>query len=291
MSSATSIWLAAGIRRARRTFGGLPRALHRWRAADADYPRNPPVLANSFPKSGTHLLWQLLSGFPGLRDYGSFIASMPSTPHRELPMRRMRRAVQRIAPGEVVRAHLFFSDDVAADLATRSVVHFFIYRDLRDVVISEAHYLAEMNRWHDLHRHFRKRGPEERILFSILGGDASGETRQYPDIGQRFARYASWLSRPDVCAVRFESLVGPERDATIRRLVEHYVCAGAWETPSTDALVAAAVARIAPSRSHTFRSGTAGGWRRVFTDRHREEIKRVAGDLLIQLGYEQDASW
>ena len=42
------------------------------------------------------------------------------------------------------------------DLAKKNVVHYFVYRDPRDVVISEAHYLREMNRWHRLAPYFRK---------------------------------------------------------------------------------------------------------------------------------------
>jgi len=39
-----------------------------------DYLGYPPVLANSFPKSGTHLLIQILQALPGIRDLGDFLA-------------------------------------------------------------------------------------------------------------------------------------------------------------------------------------------------------------------------
>jgi hypothetical protein len=40
-----------------------------------------------------------------------------------------------------------------------------------------------------------------------------------------------------------------------------------------------------------FRKGVAGDWKTVFTERDKEIFKEVAGDLLIELGYEKDDDW
>jgi hypothetical protein len=50
-------------------------------------------------------------------------------------------------------------------------------------------------------------------------------------------------------------------------------------------------AQVAPQKSHTFRSGKKSGWRSEFTAEHRKQFDAVAGDLLIELGYESDHSW
>ena len=50
-------------------------------------------------------------------------------------------------------------------------------------------------------------------------------------------------------------------------------------------------AAINPQRSPTFRRGKIGSWRDHFTAEHKRTFKEVAGDLLIQLGYEQDFDW
>jgi hypothetical protein len=39
------------------------------------------------------------------------------------------------------------------------------------------------------------------------------------------------------------------------------------------------------------RKGTPGDWRTYFTRRDGEMFDRTAGDLLVRLGYETDASW
>jgi hypothetical protein len=45
------------------------------------------------------------------------------------------------------------------------------------------------------------------------------------------------------------------------------------------------------SRSPTFRKGQMGTWKAELTAEHKEAFKNIAGDLLIDLGYEQDLSW
>jgi hypothetical protein len=48
---------------------------------------------------------------------------------------------------------------------------------------------------------------------------------------------------------------------------------------------------IAPHKSHTFRSGKKAGWQREFTAQHRRVFAELAGDLLIELGYEPNYDW
>jgi hypothetical protein len=43
--------------------------------------------------------------------------------------------------------------------------------------------------------------------------------------------------------------------------------------------------------SSFFRKGIAGDWRNVFTERDRQIFKEAAGDLLVELGYEDDHDW
>lgn len=40
-----------------------------------------------------------------------------------------------------------------------------------------------------------------------------------------------------------------------------------------------------------FRKGVAGDWRDVFTEQNRRDFKAAAGELLIELGYEEDDAW
>jgi hypothetical protein len=48
---------------------------------------------------------------------------------------------------------------------------------------------------------------------------------------------------------------------------------------------------VAPHKSGTFRKGQPGSWQEYFTAKNKEIFKQIAGDLLIQMGYEKDLSW
>ncbi len=278
---------SAPVRILRRRLGRVARILHR-RTAD---PSVPPVVVNSFPKSGTHLLHQMVQSTPGLVDFREFIASTPSLTLREIAGSAAAGKIRRLAPGELCRAHLFHSPEASAALRERSAVHLLIIRDLRDVVVSEAHYLTFMNRWHRLHRVFRNlETAEDRLLLAIRGATEEPVRSLYPDVGARFARYAGWL-RPEagVRVVRYEELRGASPEQ-VRGLAAHVAQGlGTGLDPAT--LATAFVQSVDPSDSHTFRKGGRGDWRSMFTDRCRDAFKEVAGPLLVELGYEENGAW
>jgi hypothetical protein len=194
-------------------------------------------------------------------------------------------------PGEIIRGHLYYEPLYADELDRRHTVNYFIYRDPRDVVVSEAHYLREMNRWHRLHSYFRDVATiEDAIMLSINGLDPPVPGIFYPNIAGRFARYGGWLERDDCLSIRFEDLVSERQPEIIRAIAEFY--APRTTTPfDVDAAVAHMSTLIAPKKSHTFRSGKKAGWEREFTAAHRARFAEVAGDLLIRLGYEQNHDW
>ena len=250
------------VRKAAAAALALPKRWHRLRARDVDFLAAPPILANSFPKSGTHLLFQIVDGLPDSTNYGAFLSSMTSSYRfRERSPENARRFIRGLVPGEIVRGHLFYHAQNAADLAEKNVVHYFVYRDPRDVVVSEAHYLREMNRWHRLAPHFRNCASlSDAIMLSITGFDPPIRGLEYPDIAARFARYAGWLQREDCLAIRFEDLASESRPVIVRRMAEFY---GEHRSDGidVDACAAAMTGQVAPAKSHTFRSGRKSGWR------------------------------
>jgi hypothetical protein len=270
----------------------VPRWLRGKGARGDEYGAAPPVLANSFPKSGTHLLAQVAAGLPRRVNYGAFLASMTSSfQFRERSAASVQRFIGAIVPGELVRGHLFFDDQYVDDLRRKNVVHYFIYRDPRDVIVSEAHYAREMNSWHRLHPYFRRLGSmEEAITLSINGFDPPVPGIYYPNIAERFARYQGWLAHDNCLPIQFEDMRSASRANVIREMARFYATRSG-EQFDVDACAAAMEARIAPQQSHTFRSGKKGGWREKFTAEHRRRFAELTGDLLVRLGYEENDAW
>jgi hypothetical protein len=267
----------------------VPKWLRSWNTKQADFAARPPVLANSFPKSGTHLLLQLANGLPGRSDYGAFLGSETSSFQlRERSESNTRRFIRGFVPGEVIRGHLYYELPYAAALAERNTVHYFIYRDLRAVVVSEAHYLREMNRWHRLAKHFRQLSIEDAISLSIMGFDPPIPGLNYPNIAQRFARYSGWLTHPNCFCIRYEDLQSENRDAIVREMAKFYLAHITRTDMDFDECMRSMLAHVAPQKSHTFRSGQKTGWQKEFTDKHRRQFEEIAGQLLVELGYEHN---
>jgi hypothetical protein len=80
------------------------------------------------------------------------------------------RFLSGLVSGELVRAHLHHSPEAERAAAEQGIAHFFIYRDPRDVAVSEAHYLRSMNRWHKLHPHFKRLPSFDQALSLCIEG-------------------------------------------------------------------------------------------------------------------------
>ncbi|MEM7789949.1 MAG: hypothetical protein AAF546_00985 [Verrucomicrobiota bacterium] len=257
---------------------------------DLSKPRYP-VIANSFPKSGTHLLIQILEPLPSIRDWGYFLPSAPSYSLRERNGMNMAERISVMANHEMAGAHLHYSIEVEDELRELDAVHYFIYRDLRDVVISESYYLYCMNKWHRLHSIYKEMHEEsDRLRFAIEGDREGKFAFDYPDIGTRFRKYQEWMNRPDVIAIRFEDLRGRHSHSYINEIVEYH-----WRKTGKaydlEEYQRKSNENVDPHRSHTFRSGEKGRWLASFDESLKDLFKEYAGDLLIELGYEDDLNW
>jgi len=148
-----------------------------------------------------------------------------------------------------------------------------------------------MNKWHRLHAVYKDIHEEsERLKFAIQGDVESRLSFEYDDVGKRFGKYAPWLSSPEVYAVKFEDLIGSDREKYIREMVRHH-----WsvtgEAYDLDDYTQRAIDNVDPSRSHTFRSGKSGKWKQSFDEPTKVLFKQYAGQMLIDLGYEENLDW
>ncbi|MEW6715887.1 MAG: hypothetical protein AB1345_00055 [Chloroflexota bacterium] len=254
----------------------------------------PILFGNSFPKSGTHLLTQVLAGFTKLGpavDTGlPTILTFDGPTGRPRPIQDVLNDLYRLQPGDVAYGHLHATLDVIAVLCRDGIAPYFIYRDPRDVVVSHVFYVTEIAPRHVHHQYYRQElhSFDERLRVSILGRPDADIP--FPDIRGRFEPYLGWLDQPEAFSLRFEDLV-TRQDETLLKIFDHALSRG-FPTPwGRETALGILRASINPERSPTFRRGKVGGWQEHFTESHKELFKEVAGDLLICLGYEQDNDW
>ena len=266
------------------------------RFSEIDVPENgwPILLGISFPKSGTHLLNQILLGFSEFAPFAHHIpvsfAAYDGDTGRKRSVDEALDYLNSLRPLDVSAAHLLAWPPVVERVATPDFVPFFIFRDPRDIVVSHVFYIAEMLPDHHHHQYYAEElhSFDERLTVSILGlPDADVE---FPNIAERFSFYTDWLDRPEVLALHFEDFIH-DRRATLAKVFDHVTKRipnlPIYREDALDILETS----INPKKSPTFRSGKTGEWKKYFTDEHKRIFKEVAGDLLIRLGYEDDGDW
>ena len=92
---------------------------------------------------------------------------------------------------------------------------------------------------------------------------------------------------------RFEDFI-KKREETLQHILDHAVKRGFPLKVIGDhrqEAISMLNASIAPEHSPTFRRGKIGGWREEFSPENISIFKKVAGDLLIHLGYEKNFDW
>ena len=252
----------------------------------------PVLLGISFPKSGTHLLDQILLGFSEVAPYAkrlhSFYAEYEGESGRKHSPEQALRWLDGLRPGDIASAHLFARPAVIDRVASSAFIPYFIFRDPRDVVVSHVFYVTDMEARH-VHHDYYQSLPDfnARLNVSILGRP---DTKiEFSNIADRFAPYLGWLDQASVMKIHFEELVN-ERVTMLHQIIDHFLARVPLHAPR-QLILESLEASINPKRSPTFRSGKTGEWRQHFTDEHKKVFKDVAGDLLRRLGYEKDNNW
>lgn len=256
-------------------------------------PNDLPVLLGiSFPKSGTHLLDQILLGFSKVAPYArrlhSFYAEYEGESGRKRPPEQALAWLNSLRAGDIASAHLFARPEAVERVCSPKFVPYFIYRDPRDVVVSHVFYVTDMEARHIHHAYYQSLPDfDARLHVSIVG--RSDMDIEFPDIAERFAPYLAWLEHHEVLSIHFEDLIH-DRAAVLSRIIDHFLVRVPIHT-SRQVMLDSLESSINPERSPTFRSGKTGEWKKHFTEEHKTIFKKVAGDLLIRLGYEKDNHW
>ena len=279
--------------RLRRTFRGpgkYAQAVWRWKRLS--FTEAPPIFGNSKPKSGSHLLLQILNGFTQIMPY----AYVAADPIRTIKKDGGRRTVddvamdlRRIPQGVIGWGYVEASDENVAVLCQPERVNYFIYRDPRDMLVSQVFFATDMHEGHGMHEFYNSL-PDfgERLKVAITGIDRDG--LKMVSVKQRYEGVFAWLEQPGVMCIRFEDLIN-QRDATLNAMLDEVEKTGYKIPTPREKALAILVDAIQPKKSHTFRSGKTGGWREYFSDEHKKLFKGVAGDLLVTLGYQENNDW
>ncbi len=262
----------------------------RWGAARLN--NTPAVLGNAMPKSGSHLIIQVLQG---LAHIGPFInPGLPPVNRGEdnslLSESEVLSNIQDMKPGDIGYGYIHARQPFIEPLTAPGRATVFVYRDPRDMVISHIFYATEIHPGHNMHSYYTEvlQNMEERINAAICGVDEPGS--ELSGICAKYEKYLGWLNQPAVLSLRFEDLI-LKRDEALGRLLDYLEQRGFKCDLSQSQAIEKIKSAIAPRRSGTFRKGKPGNWQEYFTPANKSIFKRETGDLLIRMGYEGNERW
>jgi hypothetical protein len=253
--------------------------------------RAPIVFGNAMPKSGSHLLTQVLFG---LTELGPFVD--PGFPpvnrdeaNRPLSAEKVFDGIYRMRPGDIRYGYIHAEEPYISLLTQPEQATIFVFRDPRDMLVSHVFYATDLYEEHGMHPYYEQLDDMEARLNAAIEG-VSDPKYYLSNVKERYDSYLGWLDQPDVLCLRFEDLI-LERDITLARLLGYLEVRGFDLTVPREQAIEILKAGIVPQKSGTFRKGQPGNWREHFTEVNKARFKEIAGDLLIRLGYEEDDQW
>jgi len=201
--------------------------------------------------------------------------------------------------GFYYKGHVGWRQDIAEYVRLQGIAHVFVYRDLRDVCVSQTYHILSDDDDHFRHPAklaYRSLGEFGEVLLAVIEGLAG-----FAGVVERWGQYAPWVETDWTLALKYEDILA-DREAAARRILEYGMQRYLHLFKSVplrvegkifDRCVAAMVENSRdPRASATFRKGTAGQWVEHFEQRHKRAFKaHGGGDWLVRLGYEASEEW
>jgi hypothetical protein len=268
------------------------RAMTALRWGSSNLTNAPIIFGNAMPKSGSHLIIQVLQGLIHIGPFvdPGFPPANRSEDNRKLPNQAILANIQRMQPGDIGYGYVHADQSFIDTLTRRGRMTIFVYRDPRDMIVSHVFYATDIHKGHGMNPYYTKvlKSVEERINAQILGVNEPGF--ELSSVKTKYQAYLGWLEVPEVLHLRFEDLI-LNQEATLKVILKHLALHGYTPKIPLETAIEILQRSVEPRRSGTFRKGKPGNWRDHFTPGNIANFKRTTGDLLIRLGYEQDGNW
>ena len=264
------------------------------------------VLANSVPKSGTHLLGKALA-LLGVREVPVRLYNSIAKPGRQteettrsvpvgsiwpglVPVERLGELLLQAEPGTFIQGHVPYTRRVAQLVEYFNYRIVLIIRDPRAVALSHACWVPTRE-FLPSYEFYKDKTADERLALAITGYRIEPDGPLELGLRRRFEHVLPWMSHPQVYTTRFEWLAGPQsggdRKVQLRELRNIAAHVGLLLTEERLMHVAEGLY----GGTLTFKEGRIDRWREEFKEQHKTLIKAEMGDLIVKLGFERDDNW
>lgn len=277
-----------------------------WYLAQHDDLR-PRFYLSGLPKSGLHLLNLMVQPVCKPMDAGplglmghwvcSFTGNSFSGTWKDLEYSLWRMSL--LKPGYFYQGHYGWTEEMDKFLEWSGIAHVFVYRDLRDVAVSQAFHISsedDKRFFHPAKDAYRLLGNFDEILKAVIVGMGP-----FPGLMARWEDYAPWLDCEHTLSFKYQTLREEPRTCATK-ILEHGIGAmqfiqksGKWKVEKIlfDKAVEGMVEITkTPQFSPTFRKGKVGGWEEHFTEEHRDLFKETDTEgWLVKLGFVEEEDW
>ncbi len=242
-------------------------------------------LVVSLPKSGTHLVLKLLDHL-GIKNHFSSYELLKIDP----------KDINNLKADQFYVTHAPCLPANLKALKGHTIKGIFIYRDPRDVLISDYYWIKKYPpAWPHL-----KNLSFNDLLFKLIYEYNSFLYQLfsvypylplYKSIEQFYNLYLPWQNIPGIYTTAFERLIGPQGGGKKYTQIREILQIAHHFNKRISIQEAENIADKLFGGTNTFRKGEIGSWQDHFTYEHKIAFKKVTRTLLVKLKYEKNDNW
>lgn len=230
----------------------------------------------SILKSGTHLVLKVVRLLTNKQQVIAAIGKEAVM----LPQEKINEA----GKDKILLAHLLYNEYNLNILQKNNYKSIFIFRDPRDQIISHVYWIYK-----NIHMGPQWKGFNfNQVILELIQNNYN--LVRY-DINKYYNQFLPWQNAPFVYTTTFERLVGPLGGGSLQKQLQEIQNIASHLGISITLEKAREIASKLFGNTLTFRQGQIGSWKKHFTVKQKEAFKKTAGQLLIDLGYEEDLKW
>ena len=250
------------------------------------------VFCNSFPKSGTHLLYDIIIQSKKLKKYNDII-SYQSLSGIINSFDHINFKIRSAKSNSIIRSHLYYEqkivDLIFKELKAKMI---FITRDPRAVASSYSHWILKEPKFYMYDYIKNKKNKNNSNLDLIINGVQPGiplgSNIFFQNIIDEYYKWTPWLKDKRVLTVKFEDLVGSrgggdenKRKKTIIKIL-NYLDINYKDYSNYSSFLSET------NKSHTFRKGQGGQinlWKKKFSKKQLKDFNFKSKELMKLLNY------
>jgi len=249
----------------------------------------PKLYLCGFPKSGLHAAERMALGMFQPMEHGWFGTNAWGTEKHNLEIAALHLGY--LQHGSYIKGHTGYLKTLEALLVGLGIGVVFVYRDLRDVIVSQAHHIMTSEGSDDLNHPGADLYADN--LVDVMAQIIEGLDK-YVGIIERWETFAPWLDCDWILPMRFEDMIKtPERECG--RFFDYVYEFAKSDSNVSGVLLDKNIRQQAISgmllemkqtqMSPTFRKGKVGAWKRAFTPELVKLFKENDNGWLHKLGY------